>query len=277
MLITNTKMKDVKTMLGITGRAGFCKVTPELANKLLEYNTNNRKISEGTIKKYAEQMKEGKWRPDSSAITFDNNVELSNGQHRLKAVIMSGTPVEFLFAFGIDNHSEMDRGKARNIKDNISTDKSFSQDIRESTDIQQIATVLVRLLNGGRASTDDVKDILKLYGDDLLKLRDEGLFKGSHCLNAKSVSAALFVAYKNGVELDLLKRLRNILTSGLISEQTDVPIIALRDKLLTLKGGGQAVEKSRYNLTLFCVDALERGLIRKRCIDEKPKYTLNIK
>lgn len=268
------QMELIKKKLGITGEAGFCTITPELASELLKYNSNNRVLSEVTVKKYTEQMLKGRWKLDSSAIAVDTKGKLSNGQHRLNAVIASGKSARFLFAFGIDNHSEMDRGKARNIKDNISTDESFSNEIRESKDIQQIATVVVRLLNNGKATTDDVKDILRKYGDDLLKLKGEGLFRGPSGLNSRAVSAALFVAYENGVELDLLKRLRNVLTSGIINTEKDIPIIALRDKLIALKGGGSAVEKSGYNMTLYCVSALKRGLIRKKCVDEKPKYTL---
>lgn len=66
-------------------------VTPDIAKQWLKQNTNNRKIKEAVVDAYAKDMLNGKWTINNDSITFDKNGILTNGQHRLMAVIKSST------------------------------------------------------------------------------------------------------------------------------------------------------------------------------------------
>lgn len=45
-------------------------ITPEIAREYLTYNTHNRPIKDDRVFMYAEQMGQGKWRPNGEAIKF---------------------------------------------------------------------------------------------------------------------------------------------------------------------------------------------------------------
>lgn len=95
-------------------------VTPEMATTYLSQNIEkNRSINQNTVKNYARQMREGKWKLNGEAISFDNDGILINGQHRLSAVVKAGVPVPFVIVRGVDPSAftTYDSGKNRTAKD----------------------------------------------------------------------------------------------------------------------------------------------------------------
>ena len=69
-------------------------ITPALAQILLDRDPRNRKERPGYIKRYARLMAAGQWNPAiSEALMFLESGRLANGQHRLKAVVLSGIPM----------------------------------------------------------------------------------------------------------------------------------------------------------------------------------------
>jgi hypothetical protein len=72
-------------------------ITPEIAQDMMKYNTCNRPLSKNTVAKYASMMKKGEWYLSHQAIAFTKdekgNSILVDGQHRLAAVMQSGTTV----------------------------------------------------------------------------------------------------------------------------------------------------------------------------------------
>lgn len=72
------------------------KITPAIADDWLE-NRNlaaNRNMSEHVAAKYAKEMAEGRWLFTHQGIAFDTEGWLIDGQHRLRAIVLSGTAVE---------------------------------------------------------------------------------------------------------------------------------------------------------------------------------------
>ena len=79
------------------------KITPEIAAEYLKVNVKNyRKLQRPVMKRYAEDMKAGRWELNGEPIVFDNNGMLKNGQHRLAAVILAGATVEMVVVRGVD-------------------------------------------------------------------------------------------------------------------------------------------------------------------------------
>jgi hypothetical protein len=79
-------------------------ITPELAADWLE-NRNlsaNRNLSEHVAAKYAKAMSEGRWLFTHQGIAFDTEGWLIDGQHRLRAVAISGVTVEMFVVPGCD-------------------------------------------------------------------------------------------------------------------------------------------------------------------------------
>lgn len=97
-------------------------ITPEAATNLLQFNTANRHLTQSTVDRYADMMRQGLWHYDASPIRFSRTNKLLDGQHRLWAVVESGTTQEFLVVTGLPDESfiTMDTGKSRNFADILS-------------------------------------------------------------------------------------------------------------------------------------------------------------
>lgn len=98
---------------------GWCQITPSLAHSLLALRNkdNVRPRSDLVARRYAADMKEGKWTQCYDPIVFDALECLQNGQHRLRAVMASGCPQIFavVVGAGAKDKEGMDRGRVRNI------------------------------------------------------------------------------------------------------------------------------------------------------------------
>ena len=95
-------------------------VTPMVAEMLLQKNTNNyRKLSQPTVLKYANKMRQGEWDASACMIQVDTNDVLLNGQHRLHAVMQSGETIQSIIVTGAspDSRYRIDSHMPRRMKD----------------------------------------------------------------------------------------------------------------------------------------------------------------
>ena len=90
------------------------RITPDKASKYLKSNHVNRPIRSTHIDYLAREMKDGRWKLNGASIVF-NGDNLMDGQHRLHAVISSGTPIDTIVVRGADKCSlpTIDTGKVR--------------------------------------------------------------------------------------------------------------------------------------------------------------------
>lgn len=97
-------------------------ITPEMATRILEAQTDNRPLSDRRVRDYERQIADGRWMVNGEAIIFDWFDRLLNGQHRLWAVFNSGKRVRSVVVRGVDPASfvTIDTGKARDAKDLLS-------------------------------------------------------------------------------------------------------------------------------------------------------------
>src|SRR5664279_4273925 len=68
-------------------------ITPSLAATYLEANIKNRKVKEKAVQRYAADMVAGEWMLTGEAIKFSDEGSLLDGQNRLRAIVMSRTPI----------------------------------------------------------------------------------------------------------------------------------------------------------------------------------------
>lgn len=94
-------------------------ITPGLAVKYLQQNVKNyRKLKKPIYKRYAEDMKAGRWELNGEPIVFDEKGILKNGQHRLAAIILAETPVKMAVIRGVAEEVEaFDIGSNRTAND----------------------------------------------------------------------------------------------------------------------------------------------------------------
>ena len=94
---------EIKRLLGIPLELSSARVdiTPEAAEIILSRNnTNNRPISSRRVSLWEKSMESGFYL-SNDMITFDNSGVLTNGQHRLTALVKYGKPQPFFVGFGV--------------------------------------------------------------------------------------------------------------------------------------------------------------------------------
>lgn len=94
-------------------------VGPELATTWLEKNTANRQVRPSRVKEYAQAMTDGRWLYTADPIRFDEAGRLIDGQHRLLAVVRSGTEQQMHVVRGLAPQAQdaLDTGAARTASD----------------------------------------------------------------------------------------------------------------------------------------------------------------
>ena len=97
-------------------------ITPEIAQHYLSYNTQNRKESGSSINFLTQQMNKGLFIENGESIVFDKNMKLTDGQHRLMAIIKSGKSYHIPVVKGVNVKSmaTYDTGKNRSASDVLS-------------------------------------------------------------------------------------------------------------------------------------------------------------
>lgn len=82
-------------------------ITPEIAQEILNTNVKNRKLNKARVSVYARIMQKGRWGyiADGFLLSFDKNGNLTNGQHRLNAIIECGCTMEMYIARNSDTEA----------------------------------------------------------------------------------------------------------------------------------------------------------------------------
>lgn len=95
--------------------------TPEMAEEALRRVGRQRNQLAAVVKRYASDMRDGRWTKDASLIVFDQDGYLINGQHRLSAVVASGCTIGFWVARGWQGDAifRMDQGRVRMTRDQL--------------------------------------------------------------------------------------------------------------------------------------------------------------
>lgn len=98
--------------------ANFVVVTPDVAEAFLSHNTDNyRGVQSTVVARYARLMTDGHWKSDGNTIKIAHDGLLLDGQHRLHAIVKSGTTHEMLVVTNLDPGivDSLDRGSSRTV------------------------------------------------------------------------------------------------------------------------------------------------------------------
>jgi len=169
-------------------------VTPMVAEMLLQKNVNNyRKLSQPTVTKYANKMRQGEWDASACMIQIDTNDVLLNGQHRLHAVMQSGETIQSIIVTGADPDSRyrIDSHMPRRMKDHCEC---------EAYKITMINTFL--RAEGIKHSTDyrDNVQFYKKHVESDIGILSEKLYK----IFTKTYSPFTSVGFRAGMILGII-------------------------------------------------------------------------
>lgn len=154
--------QDLEEIPGVRTIAVY--LTPAYAQRLLERNVNNRKISEKVIQKYIAEIRAGEWRLTPGGLGFDDQGALIDGQHRLHAIIRSNQAVPMLITLGLPTagQEKVDRQRRRSLFDAF-----YLAGIATNRQEVEVATCLTRRTlrseSGAVPSDSLVKQTLDCY------------------------------------------------------------------------------------------------------------------
>lgn len=279
---TNLRVKNVKSLLHVKPdeECVRVKITPDVASYILNTcNTTNRPIRRNELSKLERYLKSDQWKFVSDAISFADDGTLTNGQHRLTACVKTGVPIDVLVAFGVERSSAIDTGAKRSFSDNLKICDNCDERIKYDDELHRIFMTAYQYRNGYQQvvtlTPDDLTELMNKYAEDLVNCKNNGLFAkiNTKGCNSTVIKSALFLAYMNGVSMNILLRIVAILKTGVAESNKDTPIIGLRDKLFPLIGGGRETSNLRFNYTQHCIKKCEKGNISKSLSSDKAYYT----
>lgn len=149
-------------------RSQWIDVTPAKAALWLENNFRNRPLSDDTVRAYARDMVAGQWVATHQGIAFNDRDELIDGQHRLRAIVLSGVTARMMVTFGLPSLIDgkemttmdaVDRGRPRSVADQLKIQHGF----REGGTIAAICAAVASICCGERTRRLSVGQTLAVF------------------------------------------------------------------------------------------------------------------
>jgi len=236
-------------------------VTPELAEKYLEKNKNNRRLSMHTAKAYAQDMIIGKWLSNGEPLVFDENGFLRNGQHRCKAIIICGIPQEMLVVYDVPEEScaIFDRGRPRSALDTLRIRSEIDPYLCDSSIIAAIKLLMYEEKGINKLSDFEIIEFINQNEEALIKARKLVCGKKKMGVNLRNGTfvAAFFVAIQNNISYEDLQIFAEILNSGIPNEPWQTAPIILRNDFISGKLPYQSGNTERVN----CMHATHKAIL----------------
>lgn len=257
MFISNTIKTEVVT------------VTPEMARKLLEQNTRNRKVSKGNYAQVLEAMTAGEWELNGEAIKIARDGTLLDGQHRCLVSAENDIPFQTLIVYGLPANTQdtMDTGKSRSAADVLSIEGYPSANNLASITIAIIRSerwnlkAAVSTSNSFNAITP--KQVLARVQEEpsLVDLSRYATSVRKCGLSAK-LSGVLFYHFSK-IDQDDAEHFFNTLRDGEGLERGN-PIHTLREQLLSLKNNVRGSANTAY-LAAITIKAWNKYRLGEEC------------
>lgn len=280
---TVTKLAKVKKLLGVklNEETKWVVITPDMAKWILDNcNVKNRPIRKNHLSDLVRVIKAGEWKRVGTGISFDSEGNLTDGQHRLTACVIAKKPIEVLLVFSIEHSTAIDTGAKRSFSDNIAIGDDCDNRLKEDKMLHKVFLTAYNCRLGYQSqctlTPDEQVRKMNCYVDELIACKNAGLFNNTNTkgCDATIIKSALFLAYLNGVSIDILLNIVSVLRSGITTNaKEDAPIIGLRDKLLPLIGGGRETNQLRLAYTQHCIYKCTKGSSSKALKADKIYYT----
>lgn len=191
--------------------AEWRRVTPVLAQFLLERNPQNRDIHPGGLASWMRAMVEGRWDENGETIKVSAEGTLNDGQHRNWSSVLTGSTYTSLFVFGLKRETRMtnDIGIKRGGGARLAMAGVASPLIKAS-----IVALSFRVMNG-RNGTDIEHDDLYWSDADLFDLAAS---LGYYSYPAKGTRApfavGIYILLKKGANIDAVREFVDAIRTG---------------------------------------------------------------
>lgn len=209
----------------------YVNITPEIAAEMLTRNKKNRNLRPFSVRAYANDMKAGHWRTTHQGIAFSTNGELSDGQHRLHAIILANTPIMMQVTTGMEKECSLvvDMGDRRQAHDSF----LMAGDDWITRDFVSVVRVLMNKMgmNLIRSTNDEIKEFAEKHKEPILKALDMP-YRKKRGMTSAAMLASYACAIAAGESEEKITRFANILISGEINGPHENACIRLREYIL---------------------------------------------
>jgi len=240
-------------------------VTPNMAHEWLNGMGKNRRVRQGRIDLYAQQMKRGDWMVTGQGLAFDERGKLIDGQHRLAAVIKADKPIEMMVTRGLKVGTQLvlDQPIARQIHDQISLDRGLDVTSRHVAVAKQMMLSIRVEYSGRLIDTRDTPLVERFYmkHHNAIAYAVARFTKVVPGVTLASVMAVMARAYYCTDEHELLAEFANILTTGFTETRTASAAIALRNFLIA---GKVSARKTKTRVEIYKRTELALAAFLKR-------------
>jgi hypothetical protein len=206
-------------------------ITPKIAEAWINANKSNRRLRDGVVERYADDMSNGRWTSCPEPISFYEDGDLADGQHRLFAIIESDTQQIFPVVRGLKRADglNLNTGLGRTLVDNARISKSddgLSRALISTARAMEFGTAVV----GRSVSNGETLEIVNKHREAASFAASEVRRKSLLC--GAVVMGAVGRAYAAGVDVDKLRRFCDVLGTGLYDGERETAAVAIRNYLL---------------------------------------------
>lgn len=250
--------KNLSAYKNITSSIEF--ITPEIARELLSMNNNNRPMRKGIVKFYMSEIVRGHWQVNGESIKIASDGTILDGQHRLEAISLTGIGMHTFIVRGLDRNvfTTIDNGKARNHADYL----SISGVEGNTTTLAAAARISMYFNNDGVFKTKGANGTNKVSPEDIVIYVEkhsglqESLGKIQNRIGKiipQSIAVGCHYIFSI-IDMEKTDQFFNSLCTG-EGLKLGSPILALRNRLISLRGDGRAGEGHRRMLVYYVVHA----------------------
>jgi hypothetical protein len=228
-------------------------ITPKDAELLLSKNEGNRNLSDRSVQFLYNQMVDGNWLLTADTIKIGKNGRLLDGQHRLRALLKYGKPLDMFVAEGLDNKvfTVLDTGKNRTAGDVLSMTgyKSANNLASSIRAILLFKAGAYSMASGGRGRGGVTNKLVLEYAEKHPELHEVvnyiwGIYKQFRFLGHSSLvmlywilsrknqtqADIFFEKYATGIDLGESSPIRH-LRERLLKDSMNKSKLSLRDKI----------------------------------------------
>ena len=247
-------------------RISVMNITPKKAKEFLNLNVNNRNLRPDRINVYSAEMAAGNWKSNGIPIIIGNDGELKDGQHRLKACVKSNKTLKNVVVIRLPQTQTncYDIGAPRTAKD-IARFMGLG-DVAYLRSNNMFSAVSAAMC--GKTYKNKIPSKVGLVYE-MQKHPDACIFVNKNLYNiglAQSIKirksvigGAIFNAFLNGYNREKLERFCDVLAYGICKDDTETPIIRLRDEAMILKSKSRDDRIQIYLMTQAVLKAYNDG------------------
>lgn len=235
-------------------------LTPLFAQELILRNPHNRTRSEAVVSRYARDLKEGRWVFNGEPIIVASDGTLTDGQHRVHAVIAADCAMDTMMVFGVDpkTRTTTDQGRSKTAGDylemgdlRIPNSKLTASAARMHFEVMKYGKVMSGY---GYAPTKGqiVEHVLSMKEQFAEAIAACKVSKTQEIVNP-SISVCVFVVLKARFGI-LADEFMEMFSTGRQSEHGEkCPVFALREKFRSKKDGARyrALNPNEYIRSFF--------------------------